>query len=48
MNLDAILQQLIAFFDNGIGRAIADFFRFIYNALFPANAGPAQREELPR
>lgn len=48
MNLDAIVQQLTAFFSDGIGRAIADFFRFIYNILFPPNAGPAERQELPR
>ncbi|GAB3076545.1 hypothetical protein [Corynebacterium aquatimens] len=48
MNLDAILNQLTAFFGEGIGKAIADFLTFIYNILFPPNAGPAERVEIPR
>lgn len=48
MDLGALVEPLIAFFSDGIGKAIADALRLIYNVLYPANAPAATPIEIPR
>jgi len=48
MDLGAIVEPLIAFFSDGIGKVIADALRLIYNILYPANAPAATPIEIPR
>lgn len=48
MDLAAVLEPVLAFFRDGIGKVIADVFTFIYQLLYPANAESAKPVEIPR
>ncbi|WP_199222398.1 hypothetical protein [Corynebacterium yudongzhengii] len=47
MNLEEILQPAIEFSSEGIGAAILEFFKFLYELLYPANAEAAHPIEIP-
>lgn len=48
MNFGALVEPLVAFFSDGIGKTIMDVLSVIYQVLFPANAPAATPQELPR
>lgn len=48
MDLGALVEPLVAFFSQGVGKAIMDTLTVIYELLFPANAPAATPQELPR
>lgn len=48
MDLGALVEPLVAFFSEGIGKTIMDILSVIYQVLFPANAPAATPQELPR
>lgn len=48
MDLGALLEPMLAFFSDGIGKVIADVLRAIYEVLFPANADAAKPVEIPK
>ena len=48
MDLGALVEPLMGFFSQGIGKAIADALTLIYNLLYPANAPAATPVEIPR
>lgn len=47
MDLGALVEPLVAFFSQGIGKQVLDFLSVIYEVLFPANAPAATPQELP-
>ncbi|WP_165603583.1 hypothetical protein [Corynebacterium sp. Marseille-P4321] len=47
MDLAALIEPILAFFSQGIGKAIADALTFLYHLLFPANAPAATPVPLP-
>lgn len=48
MDLGALVEPLMGFFSQGIGKAIADALTLFYNLLYPANAPAATPVEIPR
>ena len=48
MDIGAMLDPILQFFSEGIGKGIADLFRFLYEAFFPANADAAEKVEIPQ
>lgn len=48
MDLGALVEPLVAFSSEGIGKTIMDILSVIYQVLFPANAPAATPQELPR
>ena len=48
MDLAAILEPVIAFFSEGIGKIFADIARALYEVLYPANAEAAHPIEIPK
>ncbi|SDS76492.1 hypothetical protein [Corynebacterium timonense] len=47
MDFAALLEPLIRFFSEGIGKVIADVARALYAILYPANAEAAHPVPLP-
>ncbi|GAB3703180.1 hypothetical protein [Corynebacterium nasicanis] len=47
MNVDAILNQAIAFSSEGIGAVMLNIAQVIYTALFPANSEAARPILIP-
>ncbi|WCZ39866.1 hypothetical protein [Corynebacterium jeddahense] len=48
MDLSALIEPVVAFFSQGIGKTIADVLTLVYEVLFPANAPAATPVEIPR
>ncbi|MCP1387485.1 hypothetical protein M5J20_04700 [Corynebacterium sp. TA-R-1] len=48
MDLGALLEPVLAFFRDGIGKAILDALTFVYKLLYPANAEAAHPVEIPQ
>ncbi|GAA0206409.1 MULTISPECIES: hypothetical protein [Corynebacterium] len=48
MDLAAILEPVLAFFREGVGKGIADILAALYDLFYPANAEPAHPVELPK
>lgn len=48
MDLGAMLQPVLAFFNEGIGKVIADVLRALYETFFPANSEGAKPVEIPK
>ncbi len=48
MDLGAMVEPLVGFFSQGIGKAIMEFLNVIYQILYPANAPAATPVEIPR
>ncbi|SDL99148.1 hypothetical protein SAMN04488535_1490 [Corynebacterium mycetoides] len=48
MDFNALLAPVIAFFSEGIGKAIFDFAQMLYSILYPANAEAAYPVETPK
>lgn len=47
MDLGAVLEPVLGFFREGIGKVILDVLTFLYNLLYPANAESATPVEIP-
>lgn len=47
MDLASLVDPLVGFFSNGIGKVIMDVLTFLYELLYPANAPAATPVELP-
>ncbi|QYH19074.1 hypothetical protein JKI95_07280 [Corynebacterium aquatimens] len=48
MDLGALLEPVLAFFREGIGKTFLDALTFIYKLLYPANAEAAHPIEIPK
>lgn len=48
MDIGAMLQPVLAFFNEGIGKVIADVLRALYETFFPANSEGAKPVEVPK
>ena len=48
MDLNAILDPIVAFFSEGIGKIISDVLRTLYSVFYPANSEAAYPIEIPR
>ncbi len=48
MDLAALIDPVIAFFNDGIGKVIRDVLTLIYQILYPANAPAATPVEIPK
>lgn len=48
MDLAALIDPVIAFFNHGIGAVIRDVMTFLYNLFYPANAPAATPVQIPR
>lgn len=48
MDIGAMLDPLVQFFSEGIGKMIADAMTVLYELLYPANAEPAAPVEIPK
>lgn len=48
MDLAALLEPIMAFFKDGIGKAILDALMKLYELLYPANSDPAKPIEIPK
>ncbi|WP_291313874.1 hypothetical protein [Corynebacterium sp. UBA2622] len=48
MDFNAILEPVIKFFSEGIGKVIADVLRTVYEFLYPSNAPAAHPIEIPK
>ena len=48
MGIGALLQPVLAFFNEGIGKVIADVLRALYETFFPANSEGAKPVEIPK
>ncbi|WJY69039.1 hypothetical protein [Corynebacterium auris] len=47
MDFAALLEPVIRFFSEGIGKVIADAARFLYAIFYPANAEAAHPVPIP-
>lgn len=47
MDLGALIEPLIAFSSEGIGKVFADIASALYQILYPANAEAAKPVEIP-
>lgn len=47
MDYSAILEPVLGFFREGIGKTIADAVTFIYRVLYPANSPTARPVLIP-
>lgn len=48
MDLGTLIEPILAFFSQGVGKAIADALKFLYQLLYPANAPAATPVNIPR
>ena len=48
MDLAALLEPVLAFFREGVGKALFDALTFVYKLLYPANAEAAKPVVIPR
>ena len=48
MDLGALLEPLVAFSSQGIGKVFVDILEGLYNLLYPANAEAARPVETPK
>ncbi len=48
MDFAALLEPVIKFFSEGIGKIIADVARAVYEFLYPSNAPAAHPIEIPK
>ena len=48
MDLTGLLEPVLAFFSEGVGKAIFDALTFVYKLLYPANAEAAKPVVIPK
>lgn len=48
MDLAALLEPVLAFFREGVGKALFDALTFVYKLLYPANAEAAKPVVIPK
>lgn len=48
MDLAALLEPIMVFFKDGIGKTILDALMKLYELLYPANSDPAKPIEIPK
>lgn len=48
MDFSALLEPVLAFFREGVGKAIFDAAAFVYQLLYPANSEAARPVVIPK